>query len=183
MEFQYDYFEIRAKLPMDNGYPAFLAMSARNQWLKDLFSFPSAEVDVFEVFGDNISVDSSIHTWCRNADQTSVGHSYLNNLFTPYPGRYRLPNNELLGQAYHNYSCEWTKDKLVFYVDGNKYTEVDIPAKGMDVFHAPLILILGVTAGSTTAVRPPESVTEWLCLIDNCRIYQIPGTGEVTVNK
>ncbi len=172
MNFQYGYFEIRAKLPKGKGiWPSF--------WSNTIFTQAYSEIDVLEMFGSSNNIHSTVHRWWMM--DAGAGHEQMMN-YVPAQRDYTLKNGELFNDAYHTFGCEWTEDYMAFYLDGFKYTEIDIAAENMDVFHQPSYLIISMGVGLLD-IDPPDENTPWPALyqIDYCRLYQKPNVGSLTV--
>jgi len=172
MNFQYGYFEIRAKLPKGKGiWPAF--------WTNTIFTQAYSEIDVFEMFGSSNNIHSTAHRWWMM--DAGAGHEQMMN-YVPAQRDYTLKNGELFNNAYHTFGCEWTEDYLAFYLDGFKYTEIDIAAENMDVFHQPSYIIISMAVGLLD-IDPPDENTPWPALyeIDYFRLYQKPNVGSLTL--
>lgn len=172
MNFQYGYFEIRAKLPKGKGiWPAF--------WTNTIFTQAYSEIDVFEMFGSSNNIHSTIHRWWMM--DTGAGHEQMMN-YVPAERDYTLKNGELFNDVYHTFGCEWTENYIAFYLDGFKYTEIDIAAENMDVFHQPSYVIISMAVGLLD-IDPPDENTPWPALyeIDYFRLYQKPNVGSLTL--
>lgn len=102
---QYGYIEARIKLPKGKGtWPAFWMMPCNVDWVNE--GWPKCgEIDIMEEVGANPNyVSSSLH---------AEGHVHtLGNQVT----------HEMLCNGaeddFHVYTIEWTKEKIVTYVDG-----------------------------------------------------------------
>ncbi len=172
MNFQYGYFEIRAKLPKGKGiWPAF--------WTNTIFTQAYSEIDVFEMFGSSNNIHSTVHRWWMM--DSGAGHEQMMN-YVPAQRDYTLKNGELFNDAYHTFGCEWTENYLAFYLDGFKYTEIDIAAENMDVFHQPSYIIISMAVGLLD-IDPPDGNTPWPALyqIDYFRLYQKPNVGSLNL--
>lgn len=177
MNFLYGYIEIRAKLGKGAGVkPSY--------WLNgDKLERPGGfgEIDIFEMFGTSNKIVSNLHKWwyeygtLRHVDHGGSGD------FDVYRA-YTLPDGEAFGDAYHTFGCEWTPEYVAFYVDGYKYTQIDILAEGKDVFHQPVFALLTLLTGGTASV-PPDETTPWPAQswYDWIRVYQIPGVGQLNL--
>lgn len=177
LSFQYGYYEMRAKLPKDNGGVSFWT-----QGIHTGISAPFAEVDVVENFAESDAVYANLHDWYANGGHVAFGEQTTKFAIASRKGT--LPGGEDFCEAYHTFGCEWTEEKLTFYVDGNKTTEIDISVSDMNIFHMPQYLIFGSGTGETSTNKyplPPADVFSWEYLIDSCRIYQIPGVGSLTI--
>ena len=172
MNFQYGYFEIRAKLPKGKGmWPGF--------WTQTPFSKAFGEIDIMEMFGESDTIHSTIHRWWMM--DAGNGHEQISS-YIPSERFYTLKNGEIFNESFHTIGCEWTEEYLAFYLDGIKYTEVDITSENMDVFHQPAFLIISMAVGLTGIEKPDEN-TPWpgLYEIDYCRVYQKHGVGSMNI--
>ena len=100
-EFQYGYFEAKAKLPVGNGiWPAFWMLGSNI----DKVGWPKCgEIDILEYVGrEPDMVFTSLHT------QDSHGNT-INTKKTKF---------EDIEDGYHIYAMDWSKDKIDFFVDG-----------------------------------------------------------------
>lgn len=177
MSFQYGYYEMRAKLPKDNGSVSFWT-----QGIHTGISSPFAEVDVVENFAESDAVYANLHDWYEDGGHVAFGEETTKFAIASRKGT--LEGGEDFSEAYHTFGCEWTEEKLTFYVDGNKTTEIDISASDMNIFHMPQYLIFGSGTGENSTNKyplPPSDVFSWEYIIESCRIYQIPGVGSLTV--
>lgn len=133
--FSHGYFESKLKVPSGDGYfPAF--------WGKmpgTLATGPvKNEIDFFEFYGTDKRHYPGIHTWFvpesdklpewiknRNKANTDVVKKDQFVFALPYK-----PVELNDSSIYHIFSCEWTKEKLAFYLDGNMYFERTFKADG-----------------------------------------------------
>jgi len=159
MTYTYGYLEIRAKVPTGRGvWPSF--------WLKSFdhmkhsedigkqlhYEFDSevkAEVDVFEVFGNN-RIISNIHKWWvpgskLQKEYVEAGKSPQNEYITEYRvGFYELNDND-----WHTYGFLWNETEISMYVDDELIYTYDLTKNfgaeqdsvDMSVFHKPLCII------------------------------------------
>ena len=117
---QYGYYEMRMK-----GQSGSARHSA--WWLLGFEDVPeeSAEIDIFEVLGRNDkTVPPAVHEWNDS------------NVFNGRPVAKTFANKDF-NNEYHVYGFDWQQgtgagnypDKIIFYVDGEKYTEVNVNIK------------------------------------------------------
>ena len=175
--FQYGYYEMRAKLPKDNGSVSFWT-----QGIHTGISAPFAEVDVVENFAQSDAVYANVHDWYADNGHVAFGEETTKFAIASRKGM--LEGGEDFCEAYHTFGCDWTEEKLTFYVDGNKITEIDISTSDMNIFHMPQYLIFGSGTGECSTNKyplPPADVFSWEYIIESCRIYQIPGVGSLTI--
>ncbi|HAA22655.1 MAG TPA: hypothetical protein DCP28_29265, partial [Cytophagales bacterium] len=116
-DWQYGYIEIKAKLPAGRGtWPAIWMLNtniteAGAYWEQQGYGTTSwphcGEIDILEHWGKNQDyVSSAVHTTSSYGDQViNVGGKKIDNASTDF----------------HTYGLEWTKEKLVFSVDGDNY--------------------------------------------------------------
>ncbi|KAA8632185.1 hypothetical protein SMACR_09528 [Sordaria macrospora] len=75
------------------------------------------------------------------------------------PGKHDVPGNAQ--EEFHNYTTDWTKDYLDFYIDGNKVRTL-LPAEANNTQYypqTPMRLSLGIWAGGDP--RMPNGTKEW----------------------
>lgn len=162
--FQYGRIEARIKLPAQEAgmWPAFWTLGA---------NFPtvgwpqSGEIDIMENVG---RLPGEIFGTSHGPVSGGAGNG----------GTYTLPSDQY--DAFHTYSIDWLPNKIVWYVDGVKYHEVDKSAAGNDwVFNHPFFLLLNLAVGGDFAgpvgndTTFPQSMT-----VDYVRVYQAPDTAE-----
>lgn len=159
----YGYFEARIKLPSGKGtWPAFWMMPANNN--SSTNPWPGCgEIDIMEEVGvDANIVSSTIHCNKYNNGNTSIEHGTLN-----------VPTAE---SDYHIYACEWTADKLEFFVDGKsilKYAPAD-KTKDFWPFNVPFYPILNLAWGGVWGGYKgvDESALPVTMSVDYVRIFQ-----------
>lgn len=135
-EFQYGYFEIRAKLPSGRGtWPAI--------WmLPDDISqvgWPlCGEIDIMEHVGFQPNVvHGTVHTGAFNhLEGTQRG------------GSTNVPNAI---SDFHVYAIDWTADKIDFYVNDDLYYTFNNTGNGVEEwpFNKPFFFILNIAIGGT----------------------------------
>lgn len=115
--FTYGRVEVRAKVPQGVGtWPAIWMLNtniteAGAYWEQQGYGTTSwphcGEIDILEHWGKNQDyVSSAVHTTSSYGDQViNVGGKKIDNASTDF----------------HTYGLEWTKEKLVFSVDGDNY--------------------------------------------------------------
>lgn len=195
MEFTYGYLEMRAKVPFRRGaWPSFWMKSSgqdrRNGTNKYL-----AEVDIFEVFANASTLESTLHKWKWNSAGTTVtDHVQWQNTYGSFNRTYTFKNSSNLNNEYHLYALEWTPEYMAFFVDGVQYAKLPITQSydfgksalpGMDGFHEPFYIIM-----NNELITNPGNYdsswmkSSWICqnsdlpinyVIDYVRLYQKQG--------
>ena len=139
-KFSHGYFEAKIKIPAGTGYfpafwgkmPAFLSDKPYQN-----------EIDFFEFFGTDREFYPGIHTWFDpnaqnlpnwivNRDETLTMVNDTEFVFAlPYTS-YELSDSSI----YHTYGCEWTSEKLAFYLDGKLLVEKKFGGDKSDYYTA-----------------------------------------------
>lgn len=130
VEFTYGTAAARMKLPPGRGlWPAF--------WILGTGDWPATgEIDVMEYVGETEWVSHALH-----------GPDYHGD--TPLVGRYEFPAGED-ATGWHVYAVDWTRDSLIFRVDGEPTYRVgraDVEEYGRWAFDNPKFLILNLALG------------------------------------
>lgn len=143
VEVTYGTLAARMKLPAGSGYwPAFWALGA-GKWPD------TGEIDIMEYVGEADWVSAALH-----------GPGYFGE--TPLVNKLFLDKKHNATQ-WHVYSVDWTKDALLFKVDGNLYyraTRPMIENYGKWAFDNPKFLIVNLALGGaypakTNGVKQP----------------------------
>lgn len=157
---QYGYFEARIQLPKGKGtWPAFWMMPVNfTSWPAD------GEIDIMEEVGNNPNVVvSTIHCNKYNNTGTAIESASRN-----------------IGSAesqYHVYACEWTAEKLVFFVDGEELLTYRNDGTGRDAwpFDQPFYMILNVAFGGDwggAAGVDKDGTFPTSMMVDYVRVFQ-----------
>lgn len=120
------------------------------------------EIDIMEQINTSASVYGSVHWKDQNGNQAD----YSNSGSTSITG-------------FHLYSIEWTTDYIRWFIDGNKYNEINISnnAGSTEEFHRNFFILLNLAVGGNwpgSAVNNgalPASMS-----VDYVRVYQDNGT-------
>jgi beta-glucanase (GH16 family) len=129
-EFTYGTMAARMKMPPGSGYwPAFWALGAKGEW-------PGCgEIDIMEYVGEPDWIGCALHGPGYYGDTHLVNKVYLHDTDV---------------SDWHVYSVDWTKDSLLFKVDGKLFYRVTKPVVanyGSWVFDNPHFLILNFALG------------------------------------
>lgn len=160
-DWKYGRIEVKAKLPQGKGmWPAIWMLPTKSTyggWPK------SGEIDIMEFVGYMPdSVFGTVHT-----------EAYNHTIGTQKTKGLRFKD---LSTAFHVYAIEWTKDRIDFYVDDQKYSEfrnegTGAPAWPFDQeFHIILNIAVGGNWGGKYGVD--DSVFPQRMLVDYVRVYQ-----------
>ena len=164
--FTYGRVEVRAKLPKGTGtWPAIWMLSKSIDedgayW--DNLGYGTTkwpvcgEIDIMEHWGKNQDfIQSAVH------NNSSYGHE-VKNL-----GGQKVVN---VSERFHVYSLEWTKEKLVFSVDGIKHYEYNPTVKDASTwpYDSDHYILLNIAIEPDIDLEFKESSME----IDYIRIYQ-----------
>lgn len=145
--FQYGYVEVYAKLPKGRGlWPAF--------WLLSTTRNDRSEIDVFEVIGhDPNTVYMTAHYINENGEARFSQGKYKG---TDYSA------------GYHIYAVEWTKDSIVWYIDG-----VERHRENNNIPHESVYLLANLAVGGKWPGNPDsKTVFPANYQIDYIRVYQ-----------
>ncbi len=164
--FTYGRVEIRAKLPTGVGtWPAIWMLNkniseAGAYWERQGFGSTNwphcGEIDIVEHWGRNQDfIQSAVHNGSSYGDQVkNLGGQSVANV-----------SNE-----FHVYALEWSKDKMVFSVDGVEHYTYDPPVKNRKTwpYDSDYYLLLNI------AIEPEiePGFTESPMVVDYIRVYQ-----------
>ena len=159
---KYGKFEARIKIPRSQGmWSAFWMLGNdidKIGWAK------CGEIDVMENIGrEPGTVHGTIH---------GPGYSGGNAIGAPFS----LKKKQTFADDFHVYATEWSKNKLIFYVDGKRYKTItpnDLPKEGEWVFEHPFFMILNLAVGGPWGGNPDKTtVFPGEMLVDYVRVYQ-----------
>lgn len=156
----YGYIEVKAKLPKGVGtWPAIWMLPEKNTyggWPK------SGEIDIMEHVGfDPGRVHGTVHTAAFN-----------HGIGTQKGAQLMVPDFD---EAFHVYAIDWSKDKIDFFIDGQKYFTFENTGAGSkewpfdQPFHVILNIAVGGNWGGTKGVDP--SIWPQRMEIDYVRVY------------
>ena len=159
--FRYGKIEARIALPSGQGlWPAFWMLGSNIGQV----GWPACgEIDIMERVNNSPDIFGTIH-WSDN-----------NNNYATYGTETPISNP---GQ-FHTYAIEWDKDKIVWFLDGREYHEVNISngINGTSEFGNEFFILLNVAVGG----RFPGFVVDnnrlpAEMLVDYVRVYEQGGT-------
>ena len=162
-DWKYGRFEIRAKLPIGQGYwPAIWMLPTDNVY----GGWPhSGEIDIMEVLGHKPSeLHGTLHY--ANAERR---HAYRGTNTTLAAGTF--------ADAFHVFSLEWEPHAFRWYLDNRLYqTQTNWPS-GTNSFPAPFDqrfhLLLNLAVGGNWPGKPDTNTTfPQSMVVDYVRVYQ-----------
>lgn len=168
-EFQYGYFEIRARIPACRGsWPAIWLLGS-----KDKYGWPSCgEIDIMEYYprnGQNLLHANA----CWGNDK---GGSVWDSANVPY-SEFTQQNPEW-ATCFHIWSMDWTEKYIRLYLDGRLMNEIDLSktingkhGQYENPFHKPMYLLLNLAMGSSGGKIEEENLP-MRYEIDYVRVYQ-----------
>lgn len=157
-EFQYGYFEAKAKLPVGHGiWPAFWMLGANI----DSVGWPKCgEIDILEYVGkEPNTVFTSLHT------QDSHGNT-VNTKKTKI---------ETIEQGFHLYAIDWNPDKIDFYVDNQLVYTFNPRHKTEAVwpYNQPFYFLINVAIGGNFGGPDvDDSIFPQEFIVDYIKVYQ-----------
>jgi len=157
-EFQYGYFEARAKLPVGAGiWPAFWMLGANI----DKVGWPKCgEIDILEYVGkEPHTVFTSLHT------QDSHGNT-INTKKTVI---------ETIEQGFHLYAIDWNPDKIDFYVDNQLVYrfQPDNKTEAVWPYDQPFYFLVNMAIGGNFGgPEVDDSIFPQEFKIDYIKVYQ-----------
>lgn len=168
-EFQYGYFEIRARIPACRGsWPAIWLLGSKAK-----YGWPSCgEIDILEYYprkGQNLLHANA----CWGNDK---GGSVWDSANVPY-SEFTQQNPEW-ATCFHIWSMDWTEKYIRLYLDGRLMNEIDLSktingkhGQYENPFHKPMYLLLNLAMGSSGGKIEEENLP-MRYEIDYVRVYQ-----------
>jgi beta-glucanase (GH16 family) len=157
-DWTYGFFEVRAKMPCGQGtWPAIWTLGSGGKWPDD------GELDILEHLGQEPDrVSSAVHVATGHAGQSAWGAARLPTACT----------------AFHRYQMLWTRDRVIFGVDGfahMQYPRTDGGPRAWP-FDAPQFLLLNLAIGGDLGGAVDDSIFPRTFEVDYVRVYQAPGS-------
>ncbi len=112
---------------------------------------------------EHINSEAMVHGTIHWSDQ--------NNVYANYGG----PSGNLDFSQYHVYAVEWDASAIRWYVDGNKFHEVNIAGgiNGTSEFQAPFFLLFNLAVGGNWPGSPDASTAfPNQMQVDYVRVYR-----------
>lgn len=154
-QFTYGRMEARIRVPLGQGlWPAFWMLGSNISSV----SWPRCgEIDIMEQVNTDSRCYGTVH-WDSN------GHAQYGQ------------STPMSANTYHVYSVEWTPSYIRWFVDGNKYNEINIAngVGGTEEFQKPFFLLLNLAvAGDWPGQTVDESKLPATMAVDYVRVYQL----------
>jgi beta-glucanase (GH16 family) len=148
----YGYFEMRAQLPRGKGFwPAFWLARADGKW--------PPEIDVVEMLGHEIGTVYTVVHFKLHGEHRSTGGPVAVTDVT---------------RGFHTYGVKWTREEIVWYVDGARVFRTSTPAD-MD---GPMYLLANLAVGGKWPGDPDDATPFPAEMkIDYIRAYALNGAG------
>ena len=171
--FQYGKVEVRAKLSKGQGaWPAIWARGVKGNWPD------CGEIDIME------------YVWSSPQTAWSTLH-FTGSDKVPTSQRSKGYTSPVVADGeWHTYGCEWDKDKITFFFDGQAFYTWDVNMAnrpdGTNPFRAPHYLKLNLALGDPTnwGGKLDPSILPQTFYVDYVRIWQRPLPGmEQTAKK
>lgn len=146
----YGYFEIRARLPRGKGFwPAFWLLPKRDVW--------PPEIDILE--GSGIRPYGVHHGVIEKPRRAST------------PGGLWIDQFIDVSDGFHRYAMDWTRENIIFYVDGIKTFEY-----GPHSIHEDMYMMVNLALGSRDSswIPDPDDTTPFpgLLEVDYVHVYR-----------
>lgn len=171
-QFKYGYFELKFKIPDRNDLPFLVKYpSGPNFWLwaggnegDPNVPVPYSEIDIFEIDAYNGVYTSNIH-YLHYPGLPSI---------QPEISQYHIAG-EISGDVWHVAACNWTSDKIEYFLDGNLLYTMTNDSVRIDSL-LPMAMIIDVNAPAVNFCRwynPLFSAFPYNYDIDYVRVYQL----------
>jgi hypothetical protein len=133
---KYGYFEARIKIPSHVGsFPAFWLFHENRAWE----GTQRSEIDIMENLGHAPwYVYNSFH-YFKNVTTDNSGDAHF---VKPYPNGQIYTGTDY-SQDYHVYGVEWAPSKIVWYIDGEKVSELEHSEVNFEELYVKLNLAMG----------------------------------------
>ncbi len=157
--FRYGRIESRIKVPAGAGlWPAFWTIGVG----EPVVHWPATgEIDIMEFVNGATTLYANVH-----ADSSGGGMWDMQGT---------LQSKTSFADDWHVYSVDWTRDRLVFQMDGTEYHRVEratLPTSNVWEFDRPQILILNVAVGGDFPQTTPDPAAfPAEMLVDYVRVF------------
>lgn len=161
-DFQYGRIDIRAKLPSGQGIWPALWMLGSNF---DAVGWPKCgEIDIMEMIGGSGRENTVYGTphWYNSPEQEHASFGGQTSL-----------SSGTFADKFHVFTIVWDASKIAWFVDDQKFHEIDITPESLSEFNAPFFLIFNVAVGGNWPGSPDgTTVFPQSMLVDYVRVFQ-----------
>lgn len=158
--FTYGRVDIRALLPQGQGiWPALWTLGNN---ITNVGWPACGEIDIMEMIGGS------------NREKTTHGTIHWdNNGHAQYGQSYTLSSG-IFADEYHVFSIIWDETSIKWYVNDNKFNEVDITPAHMTEFHQPQFFIFNIAVGGNWPGNPnATTIFPQQLKVDYIRVFQV----------
>lgn len=158
-DFKYGRVDIRAKLPEGQGiWPALWMLGANFSTT----GWPACgETDIMEMIGGN-GRENEVHGTCHWDDN---GHA-------SYGGSTKLSSGTFKDE-FHVFTITWDASSITWYVDDNKFNEIDTSPSSLSEFQKDFFFIFNVAVGGNWPGSPTSSTQfPQQMIVDYVRVFQ-----------
>jgi len=157
-EFKYGYMEARVKVPVGHGiWPAFWMLGSN---ISEVGWPKSGEIDIMEYIGREPDIAyTTIHTPDNNGANASS----------------KKTDFKTIEDGFHNFACDWTKDKIDFYIDDKLVYTYSPANKTLNnwPFDQPFFFIINCAVGGNFGGPDvDDSIFPQHYVVDYVRVYQ-----------
>lgn len=165
-QFIYGRFEVRARIPIDQGaWPAIWLLGINKEWPSN------GEVDMMEFYRKK-GVPSILANACWGANQRYSPK--WDSKFKPLD--YFLQKDKEWESKFHVWRMDWTPDYICLYLDDELMNKIDLSKTvnpdGFNPFHQPQYLLLNLAIGGNGG-DPAISKFPLIYEVDYVRVYQM----------
>ena len=165
---QYGRFELRAKIPVGEGYwPAWWSLGVQGRWPDN------GEIDMMEYYGGNILANVA----SRGPD----GEAQWSSVRVPVD---RLGGAEAFAAEFHVWRMDWDAEAIALYLDDsllNRTLIAEMPNPGdypFEPFAQPHYLLINLALGGRNGGPLDDTPLPVRYLVDYVRVYQKNGAAE-----
>lgn len=166
-KFDFTYGKVVAKMKLPSGkaiWPAFWMLGSNiDENGGDTLWPVSGEIDILELWGtDSASVvEANVHYADASGQHTQMGAE-----------GYHLPKGNF-SDDFHEFEFEWTKEHMIWKVDGKSYHTLTITDPKYYAFHKDFFLLLNIAVGGEIAGYPDKTTPlPQKMVVDFIKVYQ-----------
>ncbi|MFY9243076.1 MAG: glycoside hydrolase family 16 protein [Polaribacter sp.] len=167
-KFDFTYGKIVAKMKLPSAkaiWPAFWMLGSNiDENGGDTLWPMTGEIDILELWGsvDASVVEANVHyadVKGKHTQMGAIGYHLSKGTFT---------------EDFHEFELEWTKEEMIWKVDGNTYHTLNITDKKYYAFHKDFFLLVNIAVGGEFAGYPDDTTPfPQEMLVDWIKVYQL----------